>query len=100
MLRDMFRSRAIYLIDFPLTKCSRRIRPIVSTISIPHRPLQTKAGSTQATIQGVKFWTPIPRLTGQELHAETQDAPMTAAPKGLARPRSRHSRRRLGDAEW
>jgi hypothetical protein len=30
--------RAISLIDLPLTRCSRRIRPIVCTISIPHRP--------------------------------------------------------------
>jgi hypothetical protein len=40
------------LIDFPLIKCSRRIRPIVSTISIPHRPLQTKAGSPTGQNQG------------------------------------------------
>jgi hypothetical protein len=45
VLRDMFRSRAISLIDLPLTKCSRRIRPIVSTISIPHRLLQIEEGN-------------------------------------------------------
>jgi hypothetical protein len=28
------------LIDLPLTKCSRRIRPIVSTTSIPRHPLE------------------------------------------------------------
>ena len=33
------------MIDFPLPRCSRRIRPIVSTMSIPHRPLRAKAGS-------------------------------------------------------
>src|SRR5271157_4473917 len=38
VLRDTFRSRAISLIDLPLTKCSRLIRSIVSTISISHRP--------------------------------------------------------------
>ena len=45
VLRDRCRVRAISLIDFPLPRCSRRIRPIVSTISIPHRPLRAKAGS-------------------------------------------------------
>ena len=30
---------------FGMPRCSRRIRPIVSTISIPHRPLRAKAGS-------------------------------------------------------
>jgi hypothetical protein len=65
VLRDIFKSRAISLIDFPLIKCSRRIRPIVSTISIPHRPLQTKAGSPAGQNQGGQFWTPIPHLRGQ-----------------------------------
>ena len=32
---DTFRSREISLIVFPLTKCSRRIRLTVSTVSIP-----------------------------------------------------------------
>ena len=45
VLRDRRRFRAISRIDFPLSRCSRRIRPIVSTISIPHRPLRAKAGS-------------------------------------------------------
>src|ERR1700745_1451457 len=35
VFRDTFRSRAISLIVLPLMKCSRRIRPIVSTVSIP-----------------------------------------------------------------
>src|SRR5271156_2447878 len=35
VFRDTRRSRAICLIVLPLTKCSRRIRPIVSTVSIP-----------------------------------------------------------------
>src|SRR5271157_2827108 len=38
VLRDRCRVRAISLIDFPLPRCSRRIRPIVSTISIPPPP--------------------------------------------------------------
>src|SRR6266480_2144530 len=35
VFRDTLRSRAISLIVLPLMKCSRRIRPIVSTVSIP-----------------------------------------------------------------
>src|ERR1700691_4237479 len=35
VFRDTFRSREISLIVLPLMKCSRRIRPIVSTVSIP-----------------------------------------------------------------
>src|ERR1700685_1129399 len=38
VFRDTFRSRAISLIVLPLMKCSRRIRPIVSTVSIPPTP--------------------------------------------------------------
>ena len=38
VFRDTFRSRAISLIVLPLRKCSRRIRPIVSTVSIPPPP--------------------------------------------------------------
>jgi hypothetical protein len=40
VLRDSLRLRAISLIDSPWTKCSRRVLPIVSTTSIPHRPLR------------------------------------------------------------
>jgi hypothetical protein len=54
-----------------LTKCSRRIRPIVSTMSIPHHLLQSQAGSQQLKIQGGQFWTPIPWLRRAKLHAET-----------------------------
>lgn len=52
VFRDTFRSRAIYLIVLPLMKCSRRIRAIVSTISIPDHLLRYKAGS--ATDQYVR----------------------------------------------
>src|SRR5262249_5785751 len=46
VFRDTFRSRAISLIVLPLRKCSRRIRPIVSTVSIPpHCSLRIKASS-------------------------------------------------------
>jgi transposase-like protein len=43
-----------------MTAPSRRIRPIVSTISIPHRPLRAKAGSRSDQTSGGQFWTPIP----------------------------------------
>src|SRR6202050_2641954 len=46
-------------------KCSRRIRPIVSTTSIPHRPLHAKAGSRTNRKFGGQSWTPIPRLRGR-----------------------------------
>src|ERR1700733_11507877 len=50
-------------------KCSRRIRPIVSTTSIPHRPLHAKAGSRTNRKLGGQFWTPIPQLRGSLFHA-------------------------------
>src|SRR5437016_9201186 len=87
VFRDTFRSRAISLIDLPLIKCSRLIRPIVSTISIPHRPLRTEAGSPAATNSGGQFWTPIPRLRGSKLHAETHPFPGVlrfSGPAGLS----------------
>jgi hypothetical protein len=40
-------------------------------MSIPHHLLQSKAGSQQCTTKGGQFWTPIPRLRGSNLHAET-----------------------------
>jgi hypothetical protein len=45
VFRDTFRSRAISLIVLPLMKCSRRIRAIVSTISISDHLLRYEAGS-------------------------------------------------------
>ena len=62
VLRERCRVRAISLIDFPLPRCSRRIRPIVSTTSIPHRPLRAKAGRR-----------PNREIGGSILHAD--DAP-------------------------
>ena len=38
VLRETFRSRSIALIALPWTKCSRRIRAIVSTTNIPVTP--------------------------------------------------------------
>src|SRR5271157_4582966 len=70
--RAVDRVREISLIDFPLPRCSRRIRPIVSTISIPHRPLRAKAGSRPNRKSGGQFWTPMTPLRGSILHAETQ----------------------------
>ena len=53
VFRETFRSRAISLIDLPLTKCSRRIWPIVSTINIPDRPLaNAKRAAHQAKFGG------------------------------------------------
>src|SRR5258708_1855908 len=43
VFRDTRRSRAICLIVLPLTKCSRRIRPIVSTVSIPPPPASNQS---------------------------------------------------------
>src|SRR5258708_19123429 len=43
VFRDTRRSRAICLIVLPLTKCSRRIRPIVSTASIPPPPASNQS---------------------------------------------------------
>src|SRR5439155_25162455 len=67
VFRDTLRSRAIRLIVLPLRKCSRRIRPIVSTVSIPltarsnqseHRNRPTFRGSildADPPTQGVKI---------------------------------------------
>src|SRR5271163_661038 len=56
VFRDTFRSRAISLIVLPLMKCSRRIRAIVSTTSIPNHPLHSKAGSATDLSIGGQFW--------------------------------------------
>src|SRR3981189_3352385 len=70
VFRDTLRSRAISLIVLPLMKCSRLIRAIVSTISIPNHLLRYKAGSAIDQSVGGQFWTPIPRLRGSILQAE------------------------------
>src|SRR5205085_7251176 len=46
VFRDTFSSRTISLIGLPLTRCSRLIRPIVSTTNIPRHPLTSQAGQT------------------------------------------------------
>src|ERR1700761_240930 len=72
VFRDTFNARAISLIDLPLTKCSRLIRPIVSTTSIPRHPLASPAGSLRITSPRGQNWTPIAPLPGSIFHAETQ----------------------------
>ncbi len=71
VFRDTFRSRAISLIVLPVIKSSRRIRAIVSTTSIPHHLLPSKAGSATGQPIGGRLLTPIPQLRGSKLHAET-----------------------------
>ena len=66
VFRDTFRSRAISLIVLPLMKCSRRIRPIVSTVSIPPTArLESKRAAHQANLKGVNFGRRSPRSGGQ-----------------------------------
>src|SRR5258708_11401505 len=77
VFRDTRRSRAICLIVLPLTKCSRRIRPIVSTVSIPPPPASNQSeqrirpnwrGSildADNPLQGVKI---ARRITGGREH--------------------------------
>src|SRR5207248_2375147 len=73
VLRDTFSARTISLIDLPRTKCSRLIRPIVSTTSIPRHPLASPSGSACTSLRkGGQSWTPITPLPGSIFHAETQ----------------------------
>src|SRR4029077_12955568 len=44
VFRDTFSARTTSLIDRPLTRCSRLIRPIVSTTNIPRHPLASPSG--------------------------------------------------------
>src|SRR6202050_850413 len=66
VFRDTFRSREISLIVLPLKKCSRRIRPIVSTVSIPPTTcFESKQAAYQAQLQGVNFGRRYPPSGGQ-----------------------------------
>src|SRR5215813_619841 len=66
VFRDTFSSRTICLIDLPLTKCSRLIRPIVSTTSIPRHPLAPQAGQPALhSDRGVKVGRRSPLHQGQ-----------------------------------
>src|SRR5437764_924538 len=59
--------------NLPRTKCSRLIRPIVSTTSIPRHPLASPSGSACTSLRkGGQSWTPITPLPGSIFHAETQ----------------------------
>src|SRR5438552_15963961 len=73
VLRDTFSARTISLIDLPRTKCSRLIRPIVSTTSIPRHPLASPSGSACTSLRkGGQSWAPITPLPVSIFHAETQ----------------------------
>jgi hypothetical protein len=63
--KDTFRSRVICLIVLPLTKCSRRIRPVVSTVSIPLRSLRIESEQRISPIFRGSFGRRYPLLRGQ-----------------------------------
>src|SRR5882724_3936653 len=67
VFRDTRRSRAISLIALPLRKYSRRIRPIVSTVSIPHYPRLIRRGQRITPHgRGGNFGRGYPRSGGQD----------------------------------
>src|SRR5947208_1324816 len=67
VFRDTRRSRAISLIALPLRKYSRRIRPIVSTVSIPHYPRLIRRGQRITPHgRGGNFGRRYPRSGGQD----------------------------------
>src|SRR5437016_10345260 len=75
VFRDTFSSRMISLIGLPLTKCSRLIRPIVSTTSIPRHPLGIPSGAACPPQQiGGQSWTTITPLQGSIFHAGSHPA--------------------------
>src|SRR5947207_8734248 len=83
VLRDTFSARTISLIDLPRTKCSRLIRPIVSTTSIPRHPLASPSGSACTSLRkGGQSWTPITPLPGSIFHAETQPVDTLGVDRG------------------
>src|SRR5262249_52789861 len=93
VLRDTFRSRAISLIVLPLIKCSRRIRPIVSTVSIPpHRSLESERAAHQANLQGVNFGRRSPDSGGQ--NCTPNDKPRRPQRQGRLNLTSKRSPRR------
>jgi hypothetical protein len=71
VFRDSFSSRAISLIVLPFTKCSRLIRPIVSTTNIPRHPLGIKAGQPAIVKTGSELDADYPS-TGSIFHAGSQ----------------------------
>ncbi len=67
--------------EVPLTKCSRRIRPIVSTVIIPGSATSVATeGSTMALAGVVNFWTPIRPQAGQLFHADLHSKPEMTCP--------------------
>src|SRR6266446_4956952 len=67
VFRDTRRSRAISLIALPLRKYSRRIRPIVSTVRIPHHPRLIRRGQRITPHgRGGNFGRRYPRSGGQD----------------------------------
>ena len=75
------------LIDLPLTNRSRRIRPIVSTISIPHRPLaQNEQAARSNDTEGVNFGRRSTPSRGQSCTPKhtRQIVPFREAMQGLA----------------
>src|SRR5215216_1277607 len=71
VFRDTFRSRAISLIVLPLRKCSRRIRPIVSTVSIPPPPASNQSEQRIRPNGRGQFWTPITPLWSAPLWVDS-----------------------------
>jgi len=66
VFRDTFRSRAISLVVLPLMKCSRRIRAIVFTISIPPTTcFVPKQAAQQTNLEEVILDADPPALGGQ-----------------------------------
>src|SRR5207302_5974421 len=76
VFRDTLRSRAISLIVLPLRKCSRRIRPIVSTVSIPPTTcFESKQAAHQAQREGVNFGRRSPSSGGQNCTPNNSQPP-------------------------
>src|SRR5712664_3019886 len=90
VFRDTFRSRAISLIDLPLIRCSRLIRPIVSTTSIPRHPLAIQSGQPACHRKtGVKVGRRSPLYRGQSsalTHFRRQGGGGRPAPPGVGEP--------------
>jgi hypothetical protein len=76
VFRDTFSARTISLIDLPLTRCSRLIRPTVSTTNIPRHPLASPAGQpAHHCAKGVKIGRRSPLYWGQSSTPKHTAAP-------------------------
>src|SRR5437016_3543158 len=87
VFRDTRRSRAISLIALPLRKYSRRIRPIVSTVSIPHYPRLIRRGQRITPHgRGGNFGRRYPRSGGQDCTPKHSNVPQRGSepPRGDA----------------